>query len=188
MGTDVSGHVGAPRHARYISFVLGTDEGVNRVHRRLGVNSIHMNRLSYAKRDKIVSRLKFDAGVVAVCAYVEKQLAINSITDDPGFDRHRTKSSVHRHFGHLLWRCMRETIEKFAVDHRCEVRDIAVQCDEDMQDVVRGWRMKTSYKGKAHEIADVVGWCNSHHRRVDTCREIDLRDAIFRDMKRDLIK
>ena len=83
---------------------------------------------------------------------------------------------------------MRETIEQFAANHRCEVRDMLVQCDSDMLDVVQGWRVKTSHKGKAHEIADVVVWCNSHHIHVKMCREIDLRDVMLKSLRRDLIR
>lgn len=188
MGTDVSGHVGTNRHAMYISFVLGTDESINRAYKRLGVKNIHMSQLSQTKRDKIIKRLSPDTGIVVVCAYVEKQRTINLITSDPKFDRHRNKSIVHRHFNHLLWRFMRETIEQFAADHRCEVHDISAQCDNDMLDVMRQWRVKTSYKGKAHEIADIVGWCNSHHIPINMCREIDLQEAILNGLRRDLIR
>ena len=89
MGTDVSGHVQANRHAMYISFVLGTNEDINRVHKHLGVSDIHMNRLPHTKRNKIINKLRLDGGIVAVCAYVEKQYAINSIINDPKFDQHQ---------------------------------------------------------------------------------------------------
>lgn len=188
MGTDVSGHVGAFRHAQHMSFVLGAEEDINRVHNRLGVSYIHMTKLSHTKRNKIISKLLFDRGTMALCAYVEKQLIINQITNDPRFDRHRSTAVVHRHFNYILWNCMRETIEQFTADHRCDVRDIVVQCDRDMEDAALQWHMKKSHKGKAHDLADIVGWCNSHHRRIRTCQELDFRAVLLESLRRDLLK
>ena len=152
-----------------IGFVLGAEDDINRVHKRLGARHIHMTKLSDAKRNKI-SRLQFDGKTVAVCAYVEKQLTINRITHDPRFARHRPSIVARRHLNCLPWNCMRETIERFAAVHRRKVGDIAVQCDSDMQDAALEWHMKKSRKGKAHDLADVVGRCNSHHGRVRTRR------------------
>lgn len=53
MGADVSGHVGAPRHATHIGFVLGAEDYINRAHKRLGAQHVHMTKLSDAKRNKI---------------------------------------------------------------------------------------------------------------------------------------
>lgn len=147
-----------------------------------------MTKLSDAKRNKIISRLQFDGKTVAACAYVEKQLTINRITHDARFAGHRPSIVARRHFNCLLWNCMRETIERFAAVHRREVGDIAVQCDSDMQDAALEWHIKKSRKVKAHDLADIVGRCSSHHGRVRTCKEFDLRRVLLAGMRRDLLK
>ena len=188
LGTDVSGHVGAPRHARYIGFVLGTEEGINHAYRLAGARRIHMASLSDNKRNKIINKMEFDGDMVCMCAYVEKQRAIDSIFSDPKFNQHKSKQSIRRHFGYLLWGRMRSIIEPFAAAHKCEVRDIVVQCDSDMRDTVNAWGMNVRAKGKAYELADAVAWCNSHGKRPKTCREFDWRTSMFDEMKRDLLK
>ena len=188
LGTDVSGHVGEHRHAQHIAFVLGTLEGVNRVYRQLGVKNIHMTKLRNTKRDSIVRRLQFGNDVVCVCAYADQQNIINATVDDPSFVHHKPQRRVHKHFGFLLWNYMRDTIEPFAAARRCEVRDITVQCDLDMHETVSAWGMNVVSKGKAYELADVVGWCNGHKKHIKGCREVDLRDRLLRDLRRDMLK
>lgn len=187
LGADVSGHVGSQRHAVYIGFVLGTEEGINRVYRRIGIDHIHMNRMQDSKRNKIVDRLRFDHDVVGMCVYVERQKAIDSVLRD-GSTCARPKRKVYSHFRYLLWKHMRDTIVPFAARHRCEVRDIEAQCDSDMRDTVLAWGMKAVAGSRAYELADVIAWCNGHGRAIKTCREMDIRDEICKDMRRDLLR
>lgn len=186
LGTDVSGHFDTDRHGRYIAVVFGTEEGINRAYRRIGVKQIHMTTLRKTEQDMILDRLKFDNDVVAVCAYVELQQTIDCITNDPAFGTKPTRKA-HGHFGYLFWKCMRETIETFAFERRCETREIVAQCDSDMSGMASKWGMEVKYKGKAYELADVVGWCNTHRRHLKTCKEMDFRDQIRDGMKRDLL-
>ena len=76
----------------------------------------------------------------------------------------------------------------FAAKHRCEVRDIEVECDSDMRDTALAWGMKPVAGAKAYDLADVIAWSNVHGRVIKTCKEVDIRDQIYKDMRRDLLK
>lgn len=187
MGADVSGHAGHRWHARNIGLVLGTEEGVNRAHQRLGFGRVHMSRMREEKRNKIIDRTRFDCDVLGICVHVEKQKAIDGVLRHRAFGT-KPKHTAYNHFRHLLWRSVQDDIMNFAAKHRCEVRDIEVECDSDMRDTALAWGMKPVAGAKAYDLADVIAWSNVHGRVIKTCKEVDIRDRIYKDMRRDLLK
>lgn len=187
MGADVSGHAGHQWHAKHIGFVLGTRKDIDRAHQRLGFGRVHMSRMRENKRVKIIARARFDCDVLGICVHVEKQKAIDGVLRHRAFGT-KPKHAARNHFNHLLWRYVRDDIMDFASKHRCEVRDIEVECDSDMRDTVLAWGMKPAAGAKAYDLADVIAWSNVHDRAINTCKELDIHDKIYRDMRSDLLK
>ncbi len=111
--------------------------------------------------------------------HVEKQKAIDGVLRHRAFGT-KPKHVARNHFNHLLWRYMQDGIMDFAAKHRCEVRDIEVECDSDMRDTVLAWGMKPAAGAKTYDLADVIAWSNVHGRAINTCKELDIRDKIWR--------
>jgi len=188
IGADVSGNLSGGGQSRHIAIVLGTEESVNRTYRKIGVHAIHMVSMSHAKRQQVFQNLAFgDRDLVGLCLNVERQKAIDAVTNDPRFvSRHMSKSRIHKQFDYLLFRKIRDIVEPFAYERGCEIKDIVMQCDSDMSKTGVNWRMRTADGGRAYDLADAVAWCNEHGRRLRHCREIDLAGKLRGEMMQGL--
>ena len=124
--------------------------------------------------------------------HVEKQKAIDGVLRHRAFGT-KPKHVARNHFNHLLWRYMQDGIMDFAAKHRCEVRDIEVECDSDMRDTVLAWGMKPAAGAKAYDLADVIAWSNVHGRATYTAEQSTRARSWtsatkYGDMRRDLLK
>lgn len=189
IGADVSGNTTGGGQSRHVAIVVGTEESVNKIHRKIGVAKIHMSHLSDSKKQKVFRELKFnDDDLLGLCLNVERQKTIDCIIDNVRqAPINKEKSRIHRHFDHLLWRAIRDKVESFAYLRHYEIEDIVMQCDSDMIKTGENWKMKTAIEGKAHEIADAVAWCNERNKPIKHCLNIDLANKLLREMRHDLL-
>lgn len=72
------------------------------------------------------------------------------------------KIKIAQTYHSLVWSMIRDPVESFLHQHRCEVSTIEFQCDADCRNFAKdvGWRRID--EGAAHMVADIVAWANSH--------------------------
>lgn len=189
-GADVSGNTRGDGQSRHIAFVLGTPESINRLHNQIGLREIHMVDLDESKRKQVLENLEFtENDIIAWCLNVERQKIIDYITTHEKINpKNKQKSRIQKHFDYCLLQYVKDSIEQFTYSKNFQLSDICVQCDSDMDKTALNWKMQTSYKGKAYEIADAIAWCNEHGKKIKQCVEIDLRDKLRQQMEYDLLK
>ena len=57
-GSDVSG-TNKGNQQKHISFVIGTEDAINHIHKKIGFPYIHMRRFKPKKRDTVIKKNKF---------------------------------------------------------------------------------------------------------------------------------
>ena len=103
-GTDVSGNtVGGGQH-RHISFLIGSEDSINKLYKDINLKEIHMVRLSEPIRQHVQQKLDFrGSDILAWCFHVEKQHTVDYISRHERLHpKTRPKESIFRHFDYLL--------------------------------------------------------------------------------------
>jgi len=189
-GSDVSGNVRRGGQKRYIAFVVGTEERVNKIYKDIGLRKIHMAKLSDAQREQVYQRLNLQhSKILAWCFEVEKQNIIHYIFNHPRlYPKTRSKESIEKKFDYHLLRAFKNTLENFTYSHQIGLKDLTVECDSDMFYTVQYWGMKNKDRGKAYQLSDAIAWFNEKSRKIKQCIPLDLKDEIKSKMESELLK
>lgn len=188
-GSDASGNEIDGQH-RYIAFVIGHEESINALHKEIGIKEIHMMRLDDVDKKQVVQNLDFKRyGIKAWCFHVGKQRTIDSIYEHVKIHpKNKRKDKIYQNFDYHLFNYFKPEVEKLTLGNSMEFSDLIVQCDSDMINSVKFWKMRSVIRGKAYELSDAVAWCNEHNRTLKGCQEMDLMDEIFSKMSYDLFR
>lgn len=188
-GSDVSGIQGLGEQS-YISFIVGTQEAINSMHKNTGVKKIHMIRLDENEKNNVINALDFcRPDVNAWCFYVERQNIVNNIFNHPRFKKKPgLKESVYVEFDKIFLKCFRHELNDFCIQHNEEIRKLSVECDSDMTQSIRRWNFTNLNEGKASELSDAIAWCNSHNKKLNGCREVNLANEIDSKLTSIMIK
>ena len=187
-GSDLSGDSSTEGQQNHISIIVGTEEEIDKLYKDIGLERIHMSKLSVKNRKKVSKKLKrLPKNIRAWCFYVERQRTEDYIKNHKKFrDSQLTKKNLHKNFdGHLL-QFFKQELENFITPFGIQINELIIQTDDDMKNTIKNWNMKNTYKGRAYELADAVAWCNQKGTKID-CKVVDLRDDIKKGMKRDLL-
>ncbi|MGI0056897.1 MAG: hypothetical protein ACREAK_05930 [Nitrosarchaeum sp.] len=189
-GSDVSGNtIGGGQH-RHISFLIGSEESINKLYNDIHLKEIHMVRLTESARKHVQQKLDFRGNdVFAWCFHVEKQHIINHIANHERLHpKNKPRESIFRHFDYLFLQQFKEQLEAICYSHKTSLDELTVECDSDMQFTIQNWKMRKKSRGKAYEIADAIAYFNEKDRKTKGCVDVDLRDKIYRQMEYDLLK
>ena len=179
-GMDVSGDQRSGNE-KFMAIVFGTDDAVNAMTRRLGSETIHMNMIKSPSVGKnIIDSVSFNGReCIAFCVHLEKNRTLARVKELVA-RRHRyvNKIKIAQTYHGLAWGMMRDPVESFLRRHRCEVRSIEFQCDNDCRNFAKdaGWRRVS--EGPAHTLADIVAWANSHGLEPDGTVTMNLADPL----------
>lgn len=194
-GADVSGDKYRPGEKRegernYISFLIGTEERINKIYNDIGINGIHMTDLTELEREHVRRTLNFQSNDVRVwCFHVQRQHLEKYILNHPRLKNYKKpKVSVHKNFDHHLLNSIKIQLQNFVYSYKQELSDIVVHTDDDMKDTVEYWKMQREVKGIPFELSDAVAWFNQKHVRIDSCNHMDLRNDIKSLMEQDLLE
>ena len=164
-GMDVSGDQRSGNH-KFMSLVLGTQESLDAITRRLGSDQIHMNMIKNRKvQDDIIRQVRFDGiECIGFCMRLEKDQAITLAKKSAGRRRRYNTAKIYCTYHTLVWKHIRDRVEIFLRYHNYEIRTLDFQCDGDCRNFAKdvGWHYVD--RGPAHSLADIVAWANSHGR------------------------
>ncbi len=189
-GADVSGDIRREGQRNYISFLVGTEEKINRIYRDIDIDGIHMSELSDLQRKQVRDNLNFNSSDIQVwCFHVQRQRIEESFINHPKLKNPKLpKINIHKNFDHHLLRSIKEELQNFLFPRHQEFSDVTIQTDSDMRKTIEHWKMKRSSQGKAYELADAVAWFNQRQVNLNFCNHMDLRDFIKTSMEQDLLK
>ena len=132
-GMDLSGNNYA-ENSRYIGIVIGTQEKIDHVVRRLGLPQTYtaMDKSS-TNRNAIASKMVFDDDeIVAFCAKIDKVRIICQIKKKIRKRRkYLATEKIWSAYNRLLLDEVRESITLFVNKHGYSITDVAFQCDAD---------------------------------------------------------
>lgn len=171
---------------KYMAIVIGTEEKVSSVAKKLG-SPIHMREIaSRKKKISLVSMLEFDRKeVIAYCIKVNRDKAALKISK---LRKSRKKnipySRIIRAHNRLLLRRLRGPIEEFTVMHGCNVAELAFQCDSDCESFLKDNGLNYVDGGAAHELSDMTAWGNNAGREPRGTVALDLEDELVDDWKK----
>ena len=183
VGMDASGNPTSGNH-KFVAIIIGTEERIASLVRRLGNRAIHMNMIRNQKeQNRIIESLIFDrTECVAFCIRLERKKILEKISHTRRRNRSFNNRKLLHTYHYLVCRAIRGHIEKFLHQHGCGIDDVVFQCDGDCRDLAKdvGWRYGDA--GSAHMLADIVAWANSHGREPVGVVSLDLTDSIYEQM------
>ena len=194
-GADVSGdkyREGKRREGErnYISFIIGTEERINKIYTDIGIDGIHMTDLTEAQREHVRRTMNFKSKEVRVWSFhVQRQHIEKYILNHPRLRNYKKpKILIHKNFDHHLLNSFKTQLENFVYSYKQEFSNIVIHTDDDMKDTIEHWKMKREIKGIPYELSDIIAWFNQKHVRIDSCNHMDLRNDIKSLMERDLLE
>jgi len=189
-GADVIGDSDISEH-QYIGLVIGTEESVNRLHNRIGLDKeIHMRELSDNQKTTLYQRIDFtDNDIESWCMHVDRQNIIDTIKLSENLHpRFKRGKLIQRHFDNLLLKKIKQDIENFTIPYGKHIEDLTMQCDGDMIRTAQNWKMGTEHKGRAYQLADAIVYCRQRRHNVPGWHVHDFRDDLLVEMGRDLLR
>jgi len=182
VGMDASGNPTSGNH-KFVAIVIGTEEQIAYLVRRLENKVIHMNMIrSKKEQNRIIKKLTFNrTDCIAFCIRLERKAILEKIRharQQKG--RYVDDMKLLRTYHYLVWREIRDRVEEFLHQHGCGIDEVVFQCDGDCRDFAKdlGWHHAAA--GSAHMLADIVAWANSHGREPAGTVSLDLTDSTSR--------
>ena len=161
-GMDVSGDPESGNH-KFMAIVIGTNESIKALDRRLGPEQVHMSRIiSRSAKYAIINKVDFDGiNRMGLCICLEKNRTFSSLRDRLKCENNPvTNKKMYRTYHALMWNLIRDRVEQFLRQHNFEVHRLAFQCDDDCKFFVRDQGWGCASPGSAHGLADVLAWAN----------------------------
>lgn len=170
-----------------MAVVIGTDESIGSLARRIGPKPVHMSsiRSRDTKRD-IIDKVRFDGrSLTGLCIRLEKKRTFARLAGGPKQRRRfASNKKLSRTYHGLVRNQLSDHAGPFLLSRNCEAHRLDFQCDLDCRDSVndRGWRRASP--GQAHMLADIPARGNSHglEPKGSTC--IGLSDRLGAHMMR----
>ena len=182
-GMDVSGNPESGNH-KFMAIVMGKEERIDSLVRRLGTDTIHMNKIQSRKeKTNLIEKLTFDhTECIAFCIRLERNRIFEKVYKSRQMKNRYSNSKLLRAFHYLVWRALRNYAEKFLHQHSCGVDEVVFQCDGDCRDFAKdlGWRH--GHEGSAYMLADIVAWANAHGQEPIGTVSLDLADSLYKQM------
>lgn len=181
-GVDVSGRPGIGNY-KFMSIVIGTDEKIRTMIKRVGMGLIHMNTIHDKKvREGIISKLNFDGKeCIAFCYRLDLDTTIRHARS------RRTKNiRTDRMFTacyYVIWMHIQDQIKAFLQSHRCDIHNVVFQCDGDSEIFLKTVGLKRAYKGQAHSLSDAVAWANNNGKEPRGVISQNLTKVIDRQVR-----
>ena len=183
-GMDVSGNPESGNH-KFMAIVMGTEERIASLVKRLGTDTIHMNTIrDKEEKSRLIKKLAFDhTECIAFCIRLERDRVLDRIYRKRK-RRHVDDMKLLRTYHYLLWRTLRTRAEKFLHQHGCGIDDVVFQCDGDCRNFAKdlGWHHGAA--SSAHMLADIVAWANAHGQEPTGAVPLDLADLLYVEMAR----
>ncbi|MEX0656420.1 MAG: hypothetical protein WD154_02605 [Nitrosopumilaceae archaeon] len=187
-GTDVCGDDEHGQH-RIIAIVMGTHDAINALRNNIHVKEIHMSKISEKARIEVMQKLDFrNNDLFALSLEVEKVKTVKEIHErNKQKDKYYDIKLPYQHFDALLLSKIRSKMEGFSYRFDSGITNIMMECDNDMYDTIRSWRMQRKSEGKAYELADAVAYCHNKRKKIRGCTTINLVKDLRKQMNKDLL-
>lgn len=176
-GIDYSGD--PETGSKFLGIVIGTQDAVNSVMKRLGPGPPHVSKITNKKRrTEILSRLRFDGDtIIAICIRSDADLIVGRLRKMKSGRRHQTKHIMIT-CDHSLYRELRDIAAPFFRKHHHDVHKVVFQCDSDCANFAKANGLARDKPGYAHRLADMVAWSNTRNMEPAGVKAVDLRTAL----------
>lgn len=166
-GADTSGNL------LYVSLLVGDSEDIQRMHNVHGRKRIHMSEIKSRKeKEAIVSSFNVVGNVFCACLKIDRIRVIQRIEGNRGMNPVR-KNKIENKYNYALRKKISDIIGDFLIGNGHTMETIEFQVDTDLQKSFRSVGLNCSIKGKAHELADVIGWANNGGMVIPKVCEFD---------------
>jgi hypothetical protein len=166
-GADTSGNL------LYVSLLVGDSEDIQKMHSVHGRKRIHMSEIKSRKeKEAIVTSFKVVGNVFCACMRIDRIRIIQRIEGNRGLNPIR-KIKLENRYNYALRKKISDILENFLIENKHTLETIEFQVDSDLQKSFRSVGLNCCDKGKAHELADVIGWANNGGMTIPKVSEFD---------------
>ena len=182
-GVDVSGDQLSGNH-KFMGLVIGTNESIMSIYKRMGPGPIHMSRLHPRRRNAVMGEITFDgASCVGLCMRIEKNLILSKVASQLKLNNdYLNHKKLSRTYDSLLWSMVRGRVVEFLCAHGSEPNHLSIQCDHDCEVFVKDRGCRPENRGPAYELADALAWANRRGMEPRGAVRLDLARPIEAQM------
>ena len=100
---------------KFLAIVIGTDESISSIFKKLGHNHIHMSNFNKKKQSQIISKLSFDSeNNIAFCIRIDRYVIVNKINQlRKTKQKNISKGRIYYLFNRALFKQLRNPILEF---------------------------------------------------------------------------
>ena len=119
-GADASGDKRREGQRNYLAFLIGTEEIINTIYNKIGLDEIHMDDLTKKERNHIYENLDFSSKDISVwCFHVRRQHVEEYILKHNRLRNYRKpKVNIHKNFDHHLLNSIKDEFESFVYSRK----------------------------------------------------------------------
>ncbi|MER5174603.1 MAG: hypothetical protein ABJB76_01060 [Candidatus Nitrosocosmicus sp.] len=171
----------------HLSIIIGERDVINQIHEKLKISSIHMRNLQKRDKDKVITKLDIKSDIFCICLVVNSGSIIDNLLEDM---RRDTRQSLRKHiqeqYDHVLFDEINKLCKEFLVTHRTTIEEIGFEIDNDLRRFFRLKGLRPDNPSIAHEITDIIAYCNTKSKRLKNVKEMDISNPITVSLTRRL--
>lgn len=150
----------------YVSVIVGEEVDIHRTHSKYNMNHIHMNQIQSRKeKEAIVSSFSPVGNVFSACLKVDRYLVTQRILHSSKSSSAIKKRNIEIRFNYALRKKLHDVLDPFLVRNGHHIETVEFQVDKDLHKSFNSVGLACCNVGKAHELADIIGWAN--HGRIE---------------------
>lgn len=172
----------------HMAIIVGEEIVINSILKKLGFDFIHMSRIKGMKtKNYILDNLDFyKYDIFALCVKTERTIMINKFLD--GKKNKQSSRRIRNIFDYALLQHISPAMANYLTPRKCTITDVPFQCDTDCIETITIKGIKCCPPSKAHVLADIVAWANTHERLLEGVDDMDLVGRITKSMTKQLGK
>ena len=159
---------------RHLSIVIGSKESIKAIHKSIGFTRIHMRDMTSDEKEKVIKNLHVNGDIRIFCFSINRAEIVKRVHKQLLKKKRREKKFVEMKFNDSLITKIRNSFEPFLVEHQLVLENIAFECDNDMRRTLSRLGFDYSEPDLAHQLTDVVAYCNYIRRKLYKVSEKDL--------------
>lgn len=164
----------------HLSIIIGEEQLISQIYKELDYSAgIHMRILPKKIKDKIVGKLHIRGDVFCLCIIVNKSIIIGNIERRMRRQRRESlKKHIEKQYHYVLFTEINKICKEFLFQHRISITEIVFEIDNDLRKFFSLNGIKCCNPSKAHEISDVIAYCNTTSKSLEKVEERDISNLL----------
>ena len=163
----------------FISILIGNEQDICQTYSKLGYSGIHMRMLPKPIKEKVIKRFEVTNDIFCMSINVNKSSIIRKFEIRMRRNKRESiKKYVEQQYNYVLFNEIDKICRDFLTKHNVSISEIIFEIDNDLRTFFSSNGLKFSNPSMAHEITDIIAYCNSTSRDLKRVSEKDVSDKV----------